>query len=70
MLGKTVSHYSIEALLGSGGMGVVYRARDIRLNRPVAIKVIKPELTVNPDRLKRFFQEARSAAAVNHPAIA
>jgi hypothetical protein len=70
MLGKTISHYKIEDLLGSGGMGVVYRARDIRLNRPVAVKVLKPELTANPDRLRRFFQEARSAAAVTHPAIA
>ena len=70
MIGETVSHYKIEALLGSGGMGVVYRALDTRLNRPVAIKFIKPELTSNPDRVRRFFQEARSAAAVNHPAIA
>jgi serine/threonine protein kinase len=70
MIGETVSHYKIEALLGSGGMGVVYRALDTRLNRPVAIKFIKPELTANPDRVRRFFQEARSAAAVNHPVIA
>ena len=51
-------------------MGVVYKAVDERLNRPVAIKVIKPELTSDPDRLRRFAQEARSAAAVIHPAIA
>jgi serine/threonine protein kinase len=70
MIGKTISHYKIEELLGKGGMGVVYLARDIRLNRPVAIKVLKPELTADPDRLRRFFQEARSAAAVTHPAIA
>jgi len=70
MIGQTISHYKIEELLGKGGMGVVYLARDMRLNRPVAIKVLKPELTADPDRLRRFFQEARSAAAVTHPAIA
>ncbi len=70
MIGKTISHYRIDELLGAGGMGVVYRAHDTRLNRPVAVKVLKPELTSDPDRLRRFFQEARSAAAVTHPAIA
>jgi len=70
MIGRIVSHYKIESLIGAGGMGVVYRAIDTRLNRPVAIKFIKPELTSNPDRVRRFFQEARSAAAVNHHAIA
>jgi len=70
MIGQVLSHYRIESLLGTGGMGVVYLARDERLNRPVALKVLKTELTANPDRLRRFFQEARSAAAVTHPAIA
>ncbi len=70
MIGRIVSHYKIESLIGSGGMGVVYRAIDTRLNRPIAIKFIKPEFTANPDRVRRFFQEARSAAAVNHHAIA
>ena len=70
MIGKTISHYKIEELLGSGGMGVVYLGRDLRLNRPVAVKVLKPEFTADPERLRRFFQEARSAAAVTHPAIA
>ncbi len=68
--GHTLAHYRIESVIGSGGMGVVYRAVDERLNRPVAIKTIKPELTTDPDRLRRFLQEARSAAAVTHPAIA
>lgn len=70
MIGKTFSHYRIEKLLGAGGMGVVYQGLDTRLNRPVAVKFIKPDLTKNPDRVARFFQEARAAAAVNHPAIA
>jgi serine/threonine protein kinase len=70
MVGKTIKQYRVEELLGKGGMGVVYRAQDQKLNRPVALKVLKPELTNNPDRLRRFFQEARSAAAIQHPAIA
>lgn len=69
MIGKTLKHYHIEELIGKGGMGVVYRARDTKLNRQVALKVLKPELTENPDKLKRFLREARSAAAVSHPAI-
>ncbi len=70
MIGKLVSHYRIEKQLGAGGMGVVYLGVDTRLGRPVAVKFIKPELTRNPDRVARFFQEARAAAAVNHPSIA
>jgi len=70
LIDKTVKHYQVDELLGRGGMGVVYRARDTKLNRPVAIKVLKPDLTANPDRLQRFIQEARSAAAITHPAIA
>ena len=70
MVGKTIKQYRVEELLGKGGMGVVYRAQDQKLKRPVALKVLKPELTDNPDRLRRFLQEARSAAALQHPAIA
>lgn len=70
MLGKELKHFKIEKLLGQGGMGVVYRARDIRLDRPVAIKVLRADLTANPDRKRRFLQEAKAASAVNHPAIA
>ena len=51
-------------------MGVVYRAQDTRLNRPVALKVLKGDLVADPDRNKRFLREARAAAAVTHPAIA
>ena len=70
MIGKTLKHFEIEELLGKGGMGVVYRARDTRLKRPVAIKILKSDLVMNRDRQRRFLQEARAAAAVTHPAIA
>ena len=64
-----IDHYEILALLGAGGMGEVYRARDTRLNRDVAIKVLPGLSTADPDRLHRFEQEARAAAALNHPNI-
>jgi serine/threonine protein kinase len=70
MIGQTLKHYRVEELLGAGGMGVVYRARDIRLQRPVALKILKPELVADPGRKSRFLVEAQSAAAVTHPAIA
>jgi serine/threonine protein kinase len=70
MIGRTIKHYRIEEALGKGGMGVVYRARDTRLDRPVALKFLAPEFTADPDRKRRFVQEARAACAVNHPAIA
>ena len=70
MVGKELKHFKIEKLLGKGGMGVVYRARDVRLDRPVAIKVLRADLTANPDRRRRFLQEAKAASAVTHPSIA
>src|SRR4030042_2051939 len=70
MIGQTLKHYRVEELLGMGGMGVVYRARDTKLQRPVALKLLKPELVADPERKSRFLVEARSAAAVTHPAIA
>jgi serine/threonine protein kinase len=70
MLGQTIKHYRIEEELGKGGMGVVYRARDSRLERSVALKLLPQEFTADPDRRRRFLQEARAASAVTHPAIA
>ncbi len=70
MIGQTLKHYKIEALLGKGGMGVVYRALDVRLQRPVALKMLTPSLVSDPDRRTRFLREAQSAAALTHPAIA
>lgn len=70
MIGRTLKNYEIEEQLGKGGMGVVYRARDTRLNRSVALKVIAPEQIGDEDRRRRFVQEARAASAINHPAIA
>jgi serine/threonine protein kinase len=70
MLGKTLKHYVVESKLGQGGMGVVYRARDTRLGRPVALKVLAAEVTGDQERRRRFIREAQSAAAVTHPAIA
>ena len=70
MVGKKLKHFEIEELLGKGGMGTVYRALDVRLNRRVAIKILRSDLTSNRDRQKRFLQEARAASAVTHPAIA
>ncbi len=70
MIGQTLKHYEVEEQLGKGGMGVVYRARDTKLGRPVALKVLPPEFTEDKSRKDRFLKEAHAAAAVNHPAIA
>ncbi len=67
--GLKVNQYEVLLKLGEGGMGVVYQAHDTALDRKVALKVIKPELLQQENARKRFLQEARSAAALNHPAI-
>jgi serine/threonine protein kinase len=67
--GTKLGPYEIQSPLGSGGMGEVYRASQSSLGRQVAIKVLSPEFASDPDRLRRFEQEARSASALNHPNI-
>ena len=69
MIGKVLSHYEILAQLGAGGMGVVYKARDTRLNRFVAIKVLPADKLGDAERRRRFIQEAQAASALNHPNI-
>lgn len=69
LTGKKISHYKIVKLIGKGGMGEVYLAEDINLNRQVALKVLPRELIQRQDRLKRFEQEAQAASALNHPNI-
>jgi eukaryotic-like serine/threonine-protein kinase len=69
MITKTISHYEIVAPIGEGGMGVVYRAVDTRLGRPVAVKLLHTDKTANGESRKRFVQEARAASALNHPHI-
>jgi serine/threonine protein kinase len=69
LIGKSIGHYQIIALLGKGGMGEVYRTRDTRLGREVAIKVLPREYSADADRLRRFEQEARAAGMLNHPNI-
>ena len=68
MTGKTISHYEIEEKLGQGGMGVVYKARDVRLGRVVALKFLPPG-SVDPAHRKRFIEEARNASFIQHPNI-
>src|SRR5271165_1666704 len=67
--GSRLGPYEIIAALGAGGMGEVFRARDTRLKREVAIKVLTPALSLDADRMRRFEQEAMATAALNHPNI-
>ena len=70
MIGTSLGPYKIIELLGAGGMGEAYLGEDTRLGRKVAIKVLPEEYASDPERLARFEQEARAAAALNHPHIA
>jgi Tol biopolymer transport system component/predicted Ser/Thr protein kinase len=70
MIGRTLSHYKVVEEISRGGMGIVYRAVDVKLNREVALKILPPELVADPDRKRRFVQEAQAAAALHHPHIA
>jgi eukaryotic-like serine/threonine-protein kinase len=69
MIGRTLLHYTITEQLGEGGMGIVYKARDKRLNRVVVVKTLRPDKVEDPEKKKRFIQEAQAASALNHPNI-
>src|SRR5512136_1525811 len=66
MIGQTISHYKVLSKLGEGGMGVVYKAQDLKLDRSVALKFLSPELTRVPDAKQRFVHEAKAASALQH----
>lgn len=70
MIGQRIGAFDITAVLGSGAMGHVYRARDSRLGRDVAVKLLPPQFAADPERLARFEREARALAALSHPNIA
>ena len=70
LVGRTISHYQVLSLLGAGGMGEVYLARDPRLDRTVALKILPGELAADADRMQRFTREAKAASALNHPNVA
>ncbi len=69
MPGKKILHYQLIEKIGAGGMGEIYKAQDDRLHRLVAVKILSPGMSTDPERKRRFFQEAQAASALNHPNI-
>ena len=69
LIGRTIAHYEILAKLGEGGMGVVYRARDTKLDREIALKILPPDVAAIAERRQRFAREVKAIAALNHPHI-
>src|SRR5262245_13462277 len=70
MIGETLTHFYILSKIGAGGMGEVYKAKDTKLDRIVAVKILQPEFVPDPDRMRRFLREAKAASSLNHPSIA
>ncbi|MGH9928464.1 MAG: protein kinase domain-containing protein, partial [Pyrinomonadaceae bacterium] len=68
-LGARLGRYEVKSQLGAGGMGEVYLAKDTKLDRKVALKILPADVAAHPDRMKRFVQEAKAASALNHPNI-